>query len=148
MSTATIVIRAPAEAVFETLTDPDCYPRWVVGASHVRDVDAEWPREGSSFHHSVGVWPFRINDSTTLVRADRPRRVELRVRAWPLGEADVRLDLEQRRDLTRVTIYEAQAEGPGVAVWRAPVVALTAMRNYVSLRRLRDLVESRASRAA
>jgi uncharacterized protein YndB with AHSA1/START domain len=148
VSTAHIVVRAPAEAVFEVLIDPDCYPRWVVGAHRIRDIDEEWPSDGAAFHHSVGVWPFRIDDSTTLVRADRPRLVELRARAWPLGEADVRLDLEQRGDLTRVTIREVPAAGPGLAVWRAPVAAVTTLRNRVSLARLKDVVEERSGRAA
>jgi uncharacterized protein YndB with AHSA1/START domain len=148
MSTTRIVIRAPAEAVFDTLTDAECYPRWVVGASHIRDVDAEWPTDGSSFHHSVGVWPVRIHDSTTIVRSSRPRSVELRARAWPLGEADVRIELEQRGGLTRVTMRETAAEGPGAAIWSAPTSAITTARNRVSLRRLKELVESRAPAAA
>jgi hypothetical protein len=148
VSTAHIVVRAPAQAVFDVLIDPDCYPRWVVGAHTVRDVDAEWPEPGSAFHHSVGVWPFHIDDSTTLVHADRPRTVGLRARAWPLGEADVRLDLEQRGELTRVTIREEPAEGPGLVIWRAPVAALTTLRNKRSLGRLKGLVEERARRSA
>jgi len=149
VSIAHIVIRSPSEAVFEALLDPTCYPDWVVGASHIRDVDDDWPREGSSFHHAVGVWPIRIHDSTTVVRTRRPTLVELRVRAWPLGEADVRLDLEQRGSLTRVTMRETPAEGPGAAIWRAPTAAVTTLRNRASLRRLKELVERRAgSRAA
>jgi hypothetical protein len=143
VSTAHIVIRVPADAVFDVLTDPGCYPRWVVGARDVRGADPEWPRDGASFHHSVGVWPFQIHDSTTLVHAERPGLVVLRARAWPLGEADVRLDLEQRGRLTRVTIHETPAEGPGRAVWRGPVVALTTLRNRWSLARLKRLVEKR-----
>jgi uncharacterized protein YndB with AHSA1/START domain len=142
VSTVRVVLRAPAERVFDVLTNAHCYPRWVVGAHAIRDVDPEWPAEGSAFHHSVGVWPFRIHDSTTLVRARRPHLVELRARAWPLGEADVRLDLQQRGDLTRVTMYEVPVRGPGAA-WRAPVVAVTVVRNRVSLWRLRGLVEPR-----
>jgi hypothetical protein len=90
------------------------------------------------------VWPIRIHDSTTVVRTRRPALVELRARAWPLGEADVRLDLEQRGGLTRVTMRETPAEGPGVAIWRAPTAAVTTLRNRASLRRLKDLVERRA----
>ncbi|MGZ4150849.1 MAG: SRPBCC family protein [Actinomycetota bacterium] len=148
MSTPQIVIRAPAEAVFDVLMDPRCYPRWVVGAHRIRDVDPDWPRDGSSFHHSVGVRPFLIDDSTTLVHAERPRLVELRARAWPLGEADVRLELEQRDGLTRVTMREVPVEGPGRAIWRAPVAAITTLRNRWSLKRLKRLVEERSGRAS
>lgn len=147
MSTTHIVVRAPAEAVFDVLIDPFCYPRWVVGARAIRGVDRDWPREGSAFHHSVGLWPLRIRDSTTLVRARRPALVELRARAWPLGEADVRLDLEQRGHLSRVTIREVPVDGPGRAVWWAPVAVVTALRNRWSLARLKDVVESRVASA-
>jgi uncharacterized protein YndB with AHSA1/START domain len=148
VSTTHIVIRAPADAVFDVLIEPDAYADWVVGAHHIRDVDDAWPRPGSRFHHQVGVWPFRINDSTTLVRADRPRTIDLRARAWPLGEADVRLALEQRGDATRVTMREVPVEGPVRAIWRSPTEALTSARNRRSLARLKDLVERRGGRAA
>ncbi len=148
MSVTRIIVKAPADAVYDVLIDPQCYPRWVVGASQIRDVDAGWPSEGSSFHHSVGVWPVRIHDSTTLVHADRPRSVELRARAWPLGEADVRIELEQRGDLTRVTMREVAADGPGAAIWSAPTAAMTTVRNRLSLRRLKDLVEADPSARA
>jgi uncharacterized protein YndB with AHSA1/START domain len=148
MSTTHIVIRAPADAVFDVLMDPYAYPRWVVGAHTIRAVDPDWPKDGTSFHHTVGVWPFRIRDSTTLVHAERPRLVMLRARAWPLGEADVRIELEQRDGLTRVTMYEEPVHGPGRAIWREPTQWITTLRNRWSLARLKNLVESRARRAS
>jgi hypothetical protein len=149
VSTTHIVVHAPAEAIFDLLIDPPCYPGWVVGARDVRDVDPAWPAEGTSFHHSVGVWPFVVKDSTTIVVARRPDLVELRARAWPLGEADVRIELEQRGDRTRVTIREIPVAGPGRGMWSRPVEALTTLRNRLSLSRLKRLVASRrAGRAA
>jgi polyketide cyclase/dehydrase/lipid transport protein len=147
VSTTQIVVRATADAVFDVLMDPNCYPRWVVGAHRIRDVDGSWPLAGSAFHHTVGVWPFRVDDSTTLVGSRRPNLVELRARAWPLGEADVRLDLEQRGDLTRVTMREHPVEGPGTRFGR-PVDAITTLRNRRSLARLKDLVQTRPRAAA
>jgi hypothetical protein len=148
MSTTRIVVHAPAEAVFDVLMRPMCYPRWVVGAREIRDVDPEWPTPGSSFHHTVGVGLVRTDDSTTLADAKRPDLVELRARAWPIGEADVRLELQQRGPLTRVTMHEAPARGPARAIWRTPAVALTSLRNRWSLRRLKGLVESGSCREA
>jgi uncharacterized protein YndB with AHSA1/START domain len=146
VSTTQLWVRAPAETVFDVLMDPRCYPRWVVGAHAIRDVDADWPKEGSSFHHSVGVRPFRIHDSTTLERVQRPGLVELRARAWPLGEAHVRIEPVPRGDGTLVTMKEVPVEGPGALI-RAPAEAITTLRNRVSLRRLRRLAEMRATRA-
>jgi uncharacterized protein YndB with AHSA1/START domain len=144
VSTTSVVIRAPAEAVYDVLIDPQSYPLWVVGASRVRGVEREWPAEGASFHHSVGAWPLLIDDSTTIVTARPPDLIELRARAWPLGEADVRLRLEQRGELTRVTLREIAVLGPGRTLWGRPVEALTRLRNSRSLARLKRLVEGRS----
>jgi len=35
------------DQVFDILADGWLYPVWVVGASHLRDVDTGWPQPGS-----------------------------------------------------------------------------------------------------
>ncbi|WP_281727906.1 MULTISPECIES: hypothetical protein [unclassified Rhodococcus (in: high G+C Gram-positive bacteria)] len=36
-------------------------------ASHIRAVDSAWPSQGSSIHHSVGLWPAVLDDTTTVL---------------------------------------------------------------------------------
>ncbi|MDQ6715529.1 MAG: SRPBCC family protein, partial [Actinomycetota bacterium] len=57
-------IEAPPGAVWAVLADGWLYATWVVGASRVRDVDLDWPTEGSRIHHSLGSWPALLSDET------------------------------------------------------------------------------------
>jgi uncharacterized protein YndB with AHSA1/START domain len=137
-------VDAPPEAVFDVLTDPEAYGDWVVGSSHVRDVDEDWPSVGSRFHHTVGVWPLRIDDDTEVLSIDPPHSLVLQARARPLGTARVELRLAREGEGTRVTMIEE----PGDRVTRflfTPVAqAMVWLRNLESLRRLRRLSEERA----
>ena len=63
------------EAVFAVLADGWIFPTWVVGASRMRDVDDAWPAVGSKLQHSFGVWPLVIDDETTVLEYDPPRRM-------------------------------------------------------------------------
>ena len=143
MSENTRTINASPDAVWQVLSDGWLYPVWVVGATRMRDVDATWPAEGSALHHSAGVWPVVVNDETRVVAADPPRRLQLRAKGWPLGEADVVIDLEPTGDGTVVRIREDAATGPGKlvpGVVRAPVMK---WRNSETLRRLAFVCEGR-----
>ena len=63
-----IVVDAPPAVVFRTLVDPSSYAYWVVGAKTIRGVDEAWPAPGSKFHHSVGLGPVLVEDSTSVLR--------------------------------------------------------------------------------
>ena len=91
----------PPEKVFAVLADGWLYPSWVVGASRIREVDPTWPATGSAIHHSVGVWPALIDDSTVLLAWDAPRHALLKARGWPIGEAQVSIDVKPRGGLRR-----------------------------------------------
>lgn len=60
------------EDVFDVLADAWVFPTWVVGATRMRAVDAEWPAVGSELHHSFGVWPVVVDDKTTVMEWDPP----------------------------------------------------------------------------
>jgi len=145
MSTHRRTINASADRVWAVLADGWLYPLFVVGATRMRDVDAEWPSPGSALHHSVGVWPAVIDDSTSVIEADPPKRLRLRARAWPAGEAEVLFRLEPRGPETEVVIEEDAAAGPArliPGVVRAPLLT---WRNSETLRRLAFIAEGRAS---
>jgi uncharacterized protein YndB with AHSA1/START domain len=140
------IVDAPPQAVWNVLADGWLYPLWVVGATRMRAVDDSWPEVGSRIHHSAGVWPVVVNDNTEVLASEPLQRLQLRAKGWPLGEADVVIELEPEGAGTRVRIYEDAAEGPGRLVpgpLRAPLLK---WRNVETLRRLSFVAEGRAVR--
>jgi len=132
------------ESVFAVLADGWLYPGWVVGASRMRDVDATWPAAGSTLHHSVGVWPALIDDTTSVLEWDPPRHALLQARGWPIGEAQVAVDVRPQGDGCRVRITEDATAGPGRFVPLFLRDAAISVRNTETLRRLAYLAEGGA----
>ncbi|HET7761097.1 MAG TPA: SRPBCC family protein, partial [Phycicoccus sp.] len=64
MTVTTRTMNAPAARVWNVLADGWLYPVWVVGATRMREVESSWPAPGAQLHHSFGVWPAMISDST------------------------------------------------------------------------------------
>lgn len=121
------------------------YPTWVVGASRMRDVERSWPAVSSSIHHSVGVWPLLVNDTTSILEWDPPTHALLKARAWPIGSAHVALDVQRVERGCSVTITEDAVEGPGRKFFPEPVRnAALLPRNRETLRRLAYLAEGHA----
>ena len=137
-------IAAPADVVWSVLADGWLYVTWVVGASRIRDVEREWPAEGSHIHHSVGVWPLLIDDSTEVLRSVPERELVLKARGWPVGEAHIAITLTpERAEHTTVSIAEDATAGPGRAI-PVPVRQLAiGPRNVETLRRLALIAEGR-----
>lgn len=133
------VVDASPEHVFDFLATGRRYADWVVGAKRVRSVDPDWPRPGSKFHHTVGVGPLKIDDSTSVVSVDAPRRIVLDARARPMGRAKVELHLEPHDGGTRVVMHEELAGVPQVV--KRAVDWMIHLRNVEGLRRLRTLCE-------
>lgn len=145
MAVNTRKVASTPEAVFAVLANGWLYPAWVVGATRMRDVDEAWPSVGARIHHSVGVWPAVINDSTSLLEWDPPRRAVLRARLWPVGEATVTLEVEAAPGGCRVTMTETPASGPLALVPKPAADLPIGARNVETLRRLAFLAEGRAS---
>jgi uncharacterized protein YndB with AHSA1/START domain len=136
-----IVIRATPDSVFDVLADPDSYGEWVVGAQAVRAADEAWPEVGSRLYHSTGVGPATIDDSTEVVAAERPQRLELLAHLGPLGSFRVELRLaEAGEGQTHVTMIEEPVEGISRAAgWAGDVAGR--VRNKLSLGRLKEIAE-------
>lgn len=127
-------------AVMEVLRDGWLFGLWVVGASHIRDVDAQWPAPGTKIHHSVGAWPLLIEDNTESLEYDPEGLLVLRARAWPFGEAQIRLEVERAAGGARIQMTEDVRTGPGKLL--DPVSKLLfPPRNRESLARLAALAE-------
>lgn len=143
MATTKRVIDASPEKVFAVLSDGWLYATWVVGASRIREVDDGWPQTGTRIHHSVGSWPALINDSTRVLAHEQDRRLVLRARGWPIGEAEIEILLTPHPDGTEVTINEEAVAGPGKLV-PEPLKGITIKwRNVEALRRLAYIAERR-----
>jgi len=138
------VIQASPERVFGVLADGWTYADWVVGAAHIRDVDAGWPRIGTAVHHKSGLWPVMLHDKTVVVACERPRELVMRARLWPWGEATVRFTLQPHGDgATKVRLEEDFERGP--LRWMRNKVndVMLHYRNHEALRRLGDFAERR-----
>lgn len=138
-------LRCSPEAVFAVLADGWSYPVWVVGASRMRTVDRTWPSEGATLHHSAGVWPALLDDTTTLVSWRPPSEAVLEAHGWPAGTARVTISVEPRPDGCRVAIGEDVVSGPARLV-PSPVRRMgLAWRNRETLRRLGYLAEHKTA---
>ena len=145
MSRTTRFMSCSPDDVFEILADGWSFASWVVGAARIREVDATWPQSGSRIHHSVGLWPVLIDDTTSVLHLDRPHVLELKVRAWPTGEGKVRLECVPEEGGTRVIMTEDATKGPATLVPRLVRDPVLDARNTEALRRLAYLAERKAA---
>jgi hypothetical protein len=142
MSRTTRIMNCRPEDVFSVLSDGWLYGMWVVGSARIRDVDATWPRPGAKIHHSVGAWPVLISDTSEVDRFDEPHLIELRVRAWPAGEAQVILTCTPLDDdRVEVVMEEFPVSGPATLIPKPLESRLLHARNTEALRRLSFLAE-------
>ena len=135
-----IDIDAAPERVWEVLAQPALYDEWVLGAQEVRGADESWPAPGSKLHHRTGVGPLAVDDETTVLEADPPRRLVLEAKVRPFGTFPVALELEPGpAGGTRVRMHETASDGPLEHVPGTDTAI--AARNTLSLRRLKQLAE-------
>lgn len=144
MSRNVRVLRCDPQDVFRVLADGWLYPSWVVGASRMREVEETWPETGSRLHHSFGVWPVLIDDATVVEAYDPPRRMVIRPKGWPLGEARVTIDVKPRGRSSVVRIQEEAIAGPGRFIPTPLLDIGLRWRNAETLHRLAYLAEGLA----
>ena len=135
---------ASPQDVWNVLCDGWLYSGWVVGASRMRDVDAQWPAVGAQLHHSVGGWPLLLDDTTSVLEVIPQQRLVLQARTWPAAEARVELELTPRDTGTLLTMAEDVSSGPAKLVPKPLRWAAIKPRNVESLRRLTLLAEGRS----
>ncbi|SDD74865.1 SRPBCC family protein [Auraticoccus monumenti] len=143
MSRNTRLVEASPDQVWSVLSDGWLYSSWVVGAARIRQVEPDWPAVGSRIHHSAGLWPLMIDDHSEVLEADPPRRLVLRARGWPAGEAQVTVLLHPQGAHTEVEILEDAVRGPGVLVPRPVRSVAIGLRNTETLRRLALIAQGR-----
>ena len=138
-----IHIDRPPERVFAVLADYRGYGDWVVGSRFMRGADPGFPAAGTRFHHQVGVGPLHINDHTTVLEGDQPRKLVLRAKARPLGTAIVDLTIEPEGEGSRGTLREDPGDKLTAFVFNPLTHLLVRGRNTESLDRLKRLAEQR-----
>jgi len=138
-------VAAAPDEVFAVLADGWSYSNWVVGASHIRAVDAAWPAAGSTLHHASGNWPLTLDDETRVETLDPGRSLVLLARGRPLGEARIELTVTPEDGGTRVTMTESPVSGPGHWLHNPVSEFLLAKRNEESLARLAAIAERRTT---
>lgn len=136
---------SPAD-VFAVLVDPESYPRWLIGADRIRDVDTAWPAIGSKFYHVVGVGPLKIADDSEVIDIEDGRMLQLKVRARPLVSAVATFRVIGDTKRCVVTLEEEPAIRSIGNLVRPLLDPTVHMRNHRSLRRLADVVAEVASR--
>jgi uncharacterized protein YndB with AHSA1/START domain len=137
---------ASVSQVFDAMSDAWLFPTWVVGATHIRDVDDNWPQPGSQLHHKLGAWPVALSDTTTVVECKPPDRLTLRGRAYPFGEVCIELRVTSRRDKAVVRMAEGPIRGLAQYIDNPLQRRLLLARNRESLDRLAAIAEHRRLR--
>jgi uncharacterized protein YndB with AHSA1/START domain len=131
---------APPADVFRVLVAPETYPRWLIGAADIRDVDDSWPAVGSRFHHRVGIGPLSLPDHTEVVAIEDGELLRLRVKARPFIAAVVTFHLVGDGGRCVLTMEEEPDRRIIGNVVRPVLDPMIHMRNHRSLRRLDELI--------
>jgi uncharacterized protein YndB with AHSA1/START domain len=147
MATVSATINTKPAVVFGVLADGWLYSNWVVGTSHVRAVDQNWPAVGARLYHAAGLWPLVTRDESVVDEVDPDRRLVLTAKGRPFGEARVVIDLAAAGDNTTVTMTETPVAGPGAWLHNPLSEAVLARRNTESLARLAAMAERRTEPA-
>ena len=142
MATTERLIDASAQNVFRVLADPESYAHWVVGSNEIRAYDQDWPRVGSTFHHTQGKWPLTVKDTSSVLEADHDRRLVLEVRTRPFVVAKVELELTPQNGKTQVRMTESPTGGVLKPLNNPVLEYLTHLRNRRGLGRLARLAEA------
>ena len=143
MATVTGHIAAPPAQVYATLSEGWLFTTWVVGTSHTRAVDADWPAVGARLHHATGIWPVLVRDVTTVEENRPDRQLVLLAKGGLLGAARINIDISPDGSGSTLTLTETPVSGPGKWVNNTLTEALTHRRNNETLARLTALVERR-----
>ncbi len=146
LPTVSRYVAASPEQVFAVLEDGWSYGSWVVGSSRIRAVPTTWPQPGSRLHHSVGMWPVMLSDSTVALEYEPAVRLVLQARGRPLGEAVVEIVVTPDGSGSRVVLGEdVTTSGLRSLVPGAVRASLIRWRNTETLRRLAMLAERATS---
>jgi uncharacterized protein YndB with AHSA1/START domain len=143
MSRNRTLVEASPETLFDVLSDPRAYARFVVGSKKVRHFEPAFPEPGSGLHPTLGVGPLVLRDKTWVVEADPPRQLVLDAGMRPFAVNRTAFRLQPWGPVTEVEVEEYPVTGPVAKVWNPALDAVLWLRNAELLRRLKKLAERR-----
>ncbi len=129
--------------MWDVIADGWTYTQWVVGNSRMRAVEPHWPAVGSKIHHTIGIWPFVINDETVVESCTPLEELVLQARIRPLGKARITLRLSDTADGCRIEMAEVPVGGPLHVIPRRLALAAALPRNRECIWRLAAHAERR-----
>lgn len=134
---------ATRQRVWDVIADGWTYSQWVVGNSRMRAVDPAWPNVGSTIEHSIGIWPFVVDDITVVEDCQPLEQLVLLAKTRPFGKARITLRLSDIEGGCRIEMAEVPVGAP--MGWVPNRLALTAAipRNRECTWRLAALAERR-----
>ena len=91
--TVTRETTANRHQVWVVIADGWTYSQWVVGNTRMRAVDPHWPAPGSTIHHTIGIWPFVLNDKTVVESCTPQEELVLLAKGRPFAAAPITLRL-------------------------------------------------------
>src|SRR5213078_1040518 len=74
MALRNVLVDAAPQDVWELLSDGRSYAEWVVGTTHIRDVDPQWPAVGSRLAYEARMGPWRVKDESIVRVCEPPQR--------------------------------------------------------------------------
>ncbi len=77
-----------------------------MGAFRLRAVDTTWPSQGSTIHHSVGLWPAVLDDTPTVPDSYPELELQLRAHALPFGTGHITIRLHPQTRGCRIQMIE------------------------------------------
>ena len=105
-------VPASRKDVWNVVANGWTYSQWVVGNSRMRAVDQTWPEPGSRILHSIGVWPFVIDDETVAESCTPQEELVLLAKLGPFGGGRITLRFSDIPDGCRVEMSEVPVKGP------------------------------------
>jgi hypothetical protein len=134
---------ATRQRVWDVLADGWTYSQWVVGNSRMRAVDPQWPAPGSTIRHSIGIWPFLIDDLTVSEACKPLEELVMLAKGRPLGAARVTMRLFDIEGGCRIEMAEVPVGAPMGWVPNRLALAAAIPRNRECTWRLAALAERR-----
>jgi hypothetical protein len=110
----------------------------------MRAVDPNWPAPGSKIHHTIGVWPFVLNDESVVESCTPTEELVLLAKSRPFGGARITLRLFDTDNGCRIEMAEVPVGGPLNWIPRRLALVAAYPRNRECTARLAALAERRA----
>lgn len=106
-----IVINAPVSKVFEFVTNPANWPRYVTNLMDIKDMSPDIPAKGSTFTFQYKIMGFKVEGKGTVTENVKDKSFDLSFESVvPIKES---YDFVDRGDGTTEFFFNLQYEVPG-----------------------------------